>query len=99
MSETGTEKFFVDAESLKNQLNKMLKEAETKGFKNGIRYATYIAKRQHLHNNYQAKNYPSYHTCADHQCYGCRADEAITIQTLLELEVDRKEVHGEETPV
>ena len=63
------------------------------GIKNGLRHAADMAKRQYLKNKDKAPT--AYYNCADHQCYGCRADEAITIQTLLEEVVNRKEVHGE----
>ena len=59
------------------------------GFQNGLRHAADIAKRQYLKNKDKAPTV--YHNCASHECYGCRADEAITIQTLLEEVVNRKE--------
>ena len=65
------------------------------GFQNGLRHAADLAKRQYLENKAIAKEKRSYHNCDNHQCYGCRADEAITIQTLLEEKVVRQEVQGE----
>ena len=69
------------------------------GYKEGLIKGLYISsavsKQRYLYNKYKAENKTSYHNCDSHECYGCRADEAITIQTLLEEVVNRKEVQGE----
>ncbi len=62
------------------------------GYKEGLIKGLYISsavsKQRYLYNKYKAENQTAYHNCGNHQCCGHRADEAMTIQTLLEVAME-----------